>query len=363
MTREIHQLVHTLSYGDAISGEVLALQRVLRDAGYSSEIFAINVHPKLEGRAQKYQQFPKDFAGEVVLHYSLGSPLNILYRSLARAKRTLVYHNLTPAVWFEGVNPRIVRDIESGAKELPALCAISSRLLADSEFNAQELQQLGFRAEVLPLPIDPERWNFPENPGIAALLRSTPGIHLLHVGRLAPNKCIDDIIKVFYFLHHYVEPQSTLWIVGIDIDTELHSFELKRLVHELDLEGSVNFAGCMADAEIKALYRNATAYLCMSEHEGFCLPLAEAMHFGLPVLAYASSAIPETVASGGILLKDKRHPEIAELIGEIYRNAEFRDKLRDAGKRQAAEFSHEHFERRVQELFSSSQTAAVATLG
>lgn len=349
---EIHQLVHTLSYGDAISGEIFALQRCWRNCGLHSDIFAINIHPKFKGQAHAYTSLPPDFRGEVVLHYSLGSPLNALYERLQGASRTLVYHNLTPAHWFRGVNPRIVADIENGARELPKLCRLTKRLVADSHYNARELQALGFEAEVLELPVDPERWDVAPNPGIKALLAAAPGIQVVHVGRLAPNKRIEDIIRTFYFVRRYIDGQAKLWLVGIDIDTELYSFVLKRLVQQLELNEAVNFVGCLADSEVKALYQGAAVYLCMSEHEGYCLPLIEAMHFGLPVIAYAGSAVSDTVGGGGILVREKRYAEIAELIGEIARSPEFKNKLVQAGRERVEQLSFAGFEQRVREIWA-----------
>jgi L-malate glycosyltransferase len=347
----VHQLVHTLSYGDAISGEVLALQRCFRALGAESEIYALNVHPAYKKIARNAASFPAHFKGRALLHYSLGSPLNDLYRGLNGARRAMIYHNLTPPRWFHGVNPRIVSDLEHGVRELPELCRVTETLIADSSFNAGELKALGFNALVLNLAIDEEKWKVESNSGIGTLLRSNPGIHLLHVGRLAPNKCVEDIIKVFYFLHRYVQEQSKLWLVGIDIDTELYSFALKRLVHELDLQSAVQFVGGRADSELKAFYEASTAYLCMSEHEGFCLPLVEAMYFGLPTFAFASSAVPDTMGSGGVLLKEKRHAEIAELIGRVSTDAALRESLVRAGKERAAQLTLEQFNARVAEIF------------
>lgn len=355
----MHQLVHTLSYGDAISGEVLAFQRCARAQGRASEIFAINVHPRYKGMAYDYRDFPVGFDDEVVLHYSLGSPLNELYVELNEATRSLVYHNITPAKWFTSVNPRIVRDIERGLEELPKLCALSDRLIADSKFNAQELSEIGFTASVLELPIDPARWDGESNQPFGALVRAQPGLHLLHVGRLAPNKCIEDIIKMFHFVHYHVEPQSFLWLAGIDIDTELYSFQLKRMARELEVDEHVRFTGALADSEISALYQNCSVYVCMSEHEGFCLPVVEAMHFGLPVMAYASSAVTDTVGAGGIVFREKRFPELAEVVGEVYRNGALRAQLIEAGRARVKELSYERFCQSVGTLFSSSQPRAV----
>lgn len=340
----IHQLVHTLSYGDAISGEVLAIQRILRAKGCKSEIFAIHIHPAHKEHAKDFSELDTSFVGQVLLHYSLGSPLNELYRSLNRAKRSLIYHNLTPAHWFKGVNPRIVRDIEQGLLELPELLRLSNQIIADSAFNASELASLNFKSTVLPLPIDSAKWDIDTNHGIAKIVQSDPGIHLLHVGRLAPNKCVEDIIKIFHFVHNKLDASSRLWLVGIDIDTEIYSFSLKHLADQLNLTHAINFVGCMADSEVKALYENCSCYLCMSEHEGFCLPVIEAMHFGLPVVAYNSSALPDTVGNGGIIVKEKRHAEIAELVVEICNQPELRTRLVNAGKARAGELSLEKFE-------------------
>lgn len=356
MNAPIHQFVHTLSYGDAISGEVLALQRCFRNQGRASEIFALNVHPRYAGSARLISEFPVGFSGEVVLHYSLGSSLNRVYAELTGATRSLVYHNLTPAKWFAGVNPRIAADIERGLEELPRLCRVSDRLIADSAFNAGELRALGVDATVLELPIDRTKWAAPRNEGISRLVQGEPGLHLLHVGRLAPNKCIEDIIRTFWFIHRFVEPRSRLWLVGIDIDTELYAYTLKRLTHDLGLGDAVTFAGCLTDEEVRSLYEASTAYLCMSEHEGFCLPIVEAMHFGLPVVAFASSAVPDTLGGAGILVREKRHAEIAEVIGAIYRDRVFRERLVQAGRTRVEALSIERFDARVGEIFRRGET-------
>jgi len=355
MKETIHQFVHTLSYGDAISSEVLALRRCFRELGLKSEIYCINVHPRYKGEAHDYRDFVgengSDFPDTVILHYSLGSPLNDLYMSLTKATRSLIYHNLTPPHWFEGINPRIVADIKRGQEELPNLCRNTHNLIADSHFNAGELKELGFSASVLELMIDPARWDVPANPGIAALLKDNPGIHLLHIGRFAPNKKIEDILKTFYFLHHHINKNSRLWLAGIDIDTELYSFAIKRLADELRLSHAITFAGCLDDTEIRSLYENATVYICMSEHEGFCLPVIEAMHFGLPVIAYDGSALTDTVGRGGIFVKEKRHPEIAELINNIATNQEFRSVLVAKGKERVSELLFDGFKERVVAVF------------
>lgn len=347
---QVYQLIHTLSYGDAISGEALAMQRCLNELGHQGKIFALNTHERYQGLTENIEQFPCDFNGIVILHYSLGSPLNALYRSLDNAKRAIIFHNLTPEKYFSGINPRVAKDISKGWHELPELCKLSNWVISDSSYNSSELSQYGISSEVLPLPFDPARWQEEANSGIAGLIQSDPGVHLLHVGRLAPNKCIEDILKTFYFLHHHITRNSRLWLVGIDIDTELYSFGLKRLAKELLIDEFVNFTGPLSDAEIQSLYKNCSAYLGMSEHEGFCVPLIEAMHFGLPVLAYDCSAVGETVGAGGILFKEKRYPQLAQLIWQVSTPGELRSQLISSGLEQVAGFSFESFKARISNL-------------
>lgn len=350
MNSALHQLVHTLSYGDAISTEVIALQRALRGVGLHSEIFALHEHPLLAGMTKPLAALESCAGADLLLHYSLGSPLNEAYRNWRTGRRTLVYHNITPAHFFQSINPRVAADIERGIAELPELCAISDARWADSKFNAEELRALGFESDVLDLPIEPGRWNRPRNEGIYAAVKATPGIHVLHVGRVAPNKSLQDVIKSFWFLHRYLQPESTLWIAGIDTDTELYSFGLRRLVTDLGLEPCVRFLGGRSDEELRALYEACSVYLCMSEHEGFCLPLIEAMHFGLPVVAFGAGAVPDTVGTGGVVVFEKRYPEIAAVLEALATDAALRAQMIQRGRERVAECTFERFAARVREL-------------
>lgn len=362
MQKKIVQLIHTLAYGDAISSETLALKRTFAKQGYQSEIVAIHRDYRLTNEAlalSDSRELLQNHSGELILHYSLGSPLNAVYLEATKAHRSIIYHNLTPPHWFEGVNPRVYADIQAGIVELPKLLAISDRVISDSKFNAGEIKKLGYNSEVLEIAIDPKRWDVPSDAGYIQALKGFGALDVLHVGRLAPNKCIEDILKTFYFLKHYIHPHSRLWLVGVDTDTELYSFSLKRLMYELSLEGSVNFLGQQSDSQVRAMYEGCSVYLCMSEHEGFCLPIVEAMRFGLPVIAYASSAVPDTVGQGGILCHEKRHAEIAALCEKLHIDKELRAKVIAAGHARVNEMSFERFERESLKLFEPTSGAAI----
>lgn len=348
---EVHQLVHTLSYGDAISGEVLALKRIFREEGISSEVYSINTHPKYKNETLSYLDFPKDFSGNLILHYSLGSPLNNLYATCSSAKKFLIYHNLTPPHWFKSVNGRVYKDISEGMKELPQLLKMTSKIVSDSDFNAKEILHLGFPSEVLPLSVDPKKWEIPANKGISELLKSDKKIHVLHVGRLAPNKCIEDIIKAFYFLHYHIDKNSKLWLIGVDHDTELYSFGLKRLVRELHIEEAVQFVGRLSDEEVRSFYENSSVFVSMSEHEGFCVPLIEAMHFECPVIAFDGTASTDTLGDGGVLVKEKNPALLAELMYEVSKNEVLRSSLKEKGKKRLSSFSFDSFKSKALSIF------------
>lgn len=354
-TRPIHQLVHTLSYGDAISTEVLALQSALRELGLESEIYALQEHNRLKGRSRKFQTIGECPEADIILHYSIGSPLNDLYANWNRGHRVLVYHNITPAQWFRGINNRVASDIERGLQDLPALCRRSDRVWADSRFNAREIEALGFQTSLLELPIAPERWNRARDEKMYSRVKRVGGINVLHVGRMAPNKCIEDIIKSFYYLNKFIEPKSTLWLAGIDTDTELYSFSLRRLIRNLGLDDSVEILGGLTDEEVRALYEACSVYACMSEHEGFCLPLIEAMHFGLPVVGFGAGAVPETLSDAGVVVYEKRHAEIGALFNALSQPGDLRSKVIQKGKERVQAFSFSRFKSRVHELLSGGQ--------
>lgn len=353
-TTRFIQAVHTLTTGDAISGEVLALDRCFRESGRSSEIISLHTAQTLASRSGNANGFALDpNRDELILHYSLGSPLNKIFLDFS-GKKTLVYHNLTPPRWFKNINPRLEQELIEGLHELPQLCKESTRIIADSKFNASEIEVLGFPApEVLELCMDPTRWLITANGGIASLLQSGD-VNVLHVGRLAPNKCIEDIIRIFFFYHHQIHRRSKLWLVGTDVDTEIYSYSLRRLCEELGIQDHVHFTGALSDEEVLALYQNSHVYLCMSEHEGFCVPVVEALHYKLPVIAYASSAVPATLGTAGVLVKEKRHSEIAQLIDLIQTDASLRSKLIERGVERMPHFSFERFSSDVRRVFGLS---------
>lgn len=348
--KRIDQFVHTLQYGDAISGEAITIMRLLREQGFKSDIYSVNTHEKLRSIPLNIETFKEDEEGHaVLLHYSISSPFNEVYASLKNACRVLIYHNLTPLEWYASYHARVTSDLIKGREELPQLLKETDLVLADSTFNALEVKEMGAKnTEVLPLVLDPERWEKTANPGILAALKGHGGTNILHVGRFAPNKCIQDIIKGFYFYHHKFDKKSRLWLVGSDTDTEIYSFELRKLAQELHLKEAVQFVGTVSDDELRAFFEGSDAYVCMSEHEGFCVPLIEALHFKVPVIAYASSAIPETIGNGGVLMEKKDPLFLGTLLHTILTNQSERQTLINQGASEMHRFTLDAFQASLQ---------------
>lgn len=350
MARTIHQLVPNLAFGDAISQQALTLRRLFREAGAVSEIYAEHIDLRLRGEARPYRRLRDEADADalVLFHFSIGSAVTDVFR-LLRNRRVLVYHNITPPEFFRGVNFQVAALCASGRGELRELRAHCVGAWADSEFNRLELEALGFEnTAVVPIVLDPSRY---ELPSVRSLDRPYRDGHanFLHVGRLVPNKKIEDVLKVFYFYRRRINPDSRLFLVGIDTDTEIYSVALRQMIHDLGISG-VAFPGRVTQRELVTYYRLAHVYLCMSEHEGFCVPLAEAMHLGVPVVAYAAGAVPETLGAGGALVLRKSFPEIAELCAVICEDAAVRESMIAAGREQARRFLPEAIAPRLRAL-------------
>jgi glycosyltransferase involved in cell wall biosynthesis len=315
--RRVHQLLAALSYGDAISNEALAIQGHLRAAGYESEIFAEKVHPRMAHLARPLWEYRREGSlGTVCLfHFSIGSAAGRLAFH-SPDPLVAIYHNITPAPFFLGFHPHLAGLCHHGRRELAAFAPRTDLALGDSEYNRRELEATGFqRTGVLPIVLDLGLYDRPASP-VVRRLYDDGRTNILFVGRIIPNKRIEDLVRVFAAYQRWVDPRSRLLLVGDHRGFERYFDRLRELVSELRLD-EVVFTGQVDDDELYAYYRDADVFLCLSEHEGFCVPLQEAMHFGVPVVAYDAGAVRETLHGGGILLREKRPEEIAELLGRL----------------------------------------------
>jgi L-malate glycosyltransferase len=321
MTRRVHQVLAALSYGDAIGNEALAIQRHLRAAGFESDIFAERVHPRMTSLARPLWEYERVSAPDTVclFHFSIGSAAGrLVYHAPDRL--VSIYHNITPARWFVGFHPHLAGLCHHGRRELAAFAPRTELALGDSEFNRRELEAAGYRRTgVLPIVLDLDAYRRPPSPVIRRLY-DDGRTNLLFVGRVIPNKRIDDLIRAFAVYQRYSDPRSRLLLVGDHRGFERYYDRLQEMVRHLDLDGVV-FAGHVDDEDLMAYYAVADLFLCLSEHEGYCVPLIEAMTFGVPVVAYDAGAVAETLRGGGVLLRDKSPELVAEVACRVLTDA------------------------------------------
>ena len=324
---QVHQFHPTLSYGDAISNQIQSLQHLLRRMGHRSEVFCEQPPLYFNGRAVQVAQYVRYTSpGNVLLlHFSLGySPEVIAWLERTPDRKILVYHNVTPHTYFAAVNEVYLEAAQVGREQLGRLRALTEAGWGDSTFNCQELAERGWtRLGVLPIIFDPRRYAV--RPDRQVLKRWQGGANVLFVGRVSPNKRLEDLVLTFYYLKR-VRPDARLFLVGSARGMERYLEFLQALAKRLGLSDIV-FTGHVSTEQLAAYYRCASVYLSMSEHEGFGVPLLECMHFGVPIVAYKVAAVPETLGGSGVLLTRKDYSRVAELIGLLGEDEGLRAKI------------------------------------
>jgi glycosyltransferase involved in cell wall biosynthesis len=313
----VHQVLATLGYGDAIGHEVLGIQRVLRGAGYESEIFVETADRRLEDLTIDYREMVGAVGPEDILihHFSIGSRASRTAYALP-GRMMLVYHNITPPEYFVGVHRDLVKLCFRGRRELTAYIDRCDLAVGDSEYNRRELESLGFtRTGVLPVVPDFSHLDGAPNAMLAADF-DDEWTNVMFVGRVIPNKKFDTIVRAFHVYRTRHNPRSRLLFVGSYSGFERYLSMIQQLIATLGTP-DVHFLGHVSNEELAALYEVADLFLCASAHEGFCVPIVEAFHKGVPVLAYASTAVPATMDGGGVLYDTTDPFEIARLMEAV----------------------------------------------
>jgi glycosyltransferase involved in cell wall biosynthesis len=341
MTGAVTQYVADLQTGDAVGDIVRAIDRLLKRWGVTATMAAAGWGTELRGEVMPYQQ-----AGAVsgehlhIYHFSVAcSPLTAHFKA-QRGAKMLIYHNITPPQWFKGYDEGALWATGLARSELAGLKGHVDVAASYSAYNCQELRDLGFeRVEQIPFVLDFSRFKVTADAALLAKLRDggSDRHNVLFVGRLAPNKCQEDVVRAFFRYGRSIEPRSHLYLVGPhSIPTYVD--RVRELIHGLGLDERVTLSGRVTDAELAAYYEGADAFLCMSEHEGFCVPLLEAMHYGVPVLAYAAAAVPDTMGPAGVLVRDKKFDEIAEMLHLLITDAALRQQIIEGQREQLKRF-------------------------
>jgi L-malate glycosyltransferase len=340
----VHQFLPHLHRGDAIGDSSQLMAASFRKWGLQSTIYCYGADRGLLGEdVRRIEEYRPSGGPEIqILHYALPSALSASFLRLG-GRRVLIHHNLTPARFFAGLDAEMAEIVQHGEQELRDLVAGVDLALGDSEWNRQELERLGGRRTgVLPILVDFSRYDVPPR---AALLRTLrDGMkNLLFVGRLAPNKGHEELLKTFKLFQKHVEPRSRIVFVGKPDRHHAYASALLELVRDERID-NVHFAGGVDHTDLCTYYRAADLFVSASRHEGFCVPLLEAFHFDVPVLAHRSTAVPFTLGGAGLSYEGFHHAELAELIGLLFEDRGLRRQIVLRQRERLSDFSRERVE-------------------
>lgn len=335
--RAVHQLLPSIDYGDAISNQVVFTMEVLRDLGYDSDIFVLDMAEPMRTVARRFTPDAIGPQDGVLYHHAIGTALTA-YVIRHPGPKALLYHNITPPRFFEPWDRSFARILERGRKELRAMARHFPVSAGVSSYNAEELREAGYsNPSVVPIFVEPLRWSKPADLEWMKLLQDGR-TNILFVGRIVPNKCQQDLLYAF---REYVafDPEARLILVGVWPEAHPYARFVREEAERLGIASRVLMTSRVTEAQLLACYRTAHLFWSMSEHEGFCVPLIEAMWFDVPILAYRSSAIPETLGEAGMMFSDKgRWPELAALAHLLVEERELRQKVIDAQRKRRSTF-------------------------
>jgi len=341
----VDQLVPAFHQGDAIGDTASFMKKFFLSQGFQSEIYCLDRDPELKQESKPFAKFPPPGPNDVtILHFALPSPLGPALLKMD-SKKILIYHNITPAAFFAEYSSEMALLSRLGREELVSLVPHVDLALADSEYNRQELLTAGFRnTEVFPLFVDFSKYSQPKNNFIYDLFRDDR-LNILFVGRIVPNKRIDELIKVVFYYKKYISPLVRLIVVGKTASLPKYYEALTLLADEFYLKpDEICFTGHIPDEEMYALYQASDIFLSLSEHEGFGLPFLESMVFNLPIIAYNCTAVPYTLGEAGILINRKNVDFVAELVRAVSEDKKLQEKVISAQTQQLGKYQSKNLE-------------------
>ena len=344
----VNQWVPAAHHGDAIGGSARHNRDLLRRMGHRSELYALTIDEELEGEVRPFSD-PASRDGDItIFHYALPSPMTDAFGRLHDG-RILQYHNVTPARFFAPYDPALFRLATLARQDLASLAGRVDLALGVSEYNRQELDALGFAPTgVFPLAVDTSRiTRAVERPALERIL-DDDFVNFLFVGRIAPNKAIEDHIRLAEHFKRYIDSHYRFIFVGRYDAVPRYYSTIRALMSEYRmLNERFVFTGPVPDEDLAIYYRHAAVYISLSEHEGFCAPLIEAMAAGVPILAYAAAAVPETLGGAGLQFAPKDLEYAAELAGALAFDDDLRSRIIAGQRRRLADFGDDHIIRQL----------------
>jgi glycosyltransferase involved in cell wall biosynthesis len=351
----VNQWVPAAHKGDAVGDSARRMRDRLRLLGHQAEVFALTIDEILVDDVRPFSD-PAATGGDItILHYALPSPMT---EALTRLKggRVLQYHNVTPAAYFAPYDPGLFRLAVLARRELASLVGRVDLALAVSSFNRRELDEMGFAPTgVLPLAVDLTRITAPARRPALEQLFDNELVNFLFVGRIAPNKRIEDHVRLAEHYKRHVDTHYRFIFVGKADAVPGYYATVRALLSEYRmLNERFIFTGPVPDDELAVYYRHAAVYISLSEHEGFCAPLVEAMAADVPILAYAAGAIPETLNGAGVQFMPKDLEVAAELTGALAFDDDLRARVLQGQRRRLADFGDDQLDRHLSTLIAYS---------
>lgn len=347
----INQWVPAAHKGDAVGDSARRVRSLLRARDHVSNIYALTIDEALIGDVRPFTDPDAAQADVTILHFAVPSPMSEAFAAL-RHRRVLQYHNITPASFFAAYDPQIFRIATLGRQELRGLVGRTDLALGDSEYNRQELEQLGFtQTGVMPIVVDIERMRQAARVPALEWILDDGVANILFVGRIVPNKCLEDHIRLAEHYKRYVDTEYRFIFVGRTDAVPRYYAAIRELIAAYQMPADrFLFPGQVSSDELVAYYRMAHAYVSLSEHEGFCVPLVEAMAADVPVLAYRAAAVPETLGGAGLCFAPKDLEHAAELLGMVVYDRALRSQVIAGQRRRLGAFSREAAEQHVDDL-------------
>lgn len=335
---KIVQIAPYVRFGDAIGNHIVALHREFQNHCINSTIYAIDYDARFNDIVSPYESYIEAEDDIILYHFSTHTPLNREFIK-HKCRKGINYHNVTPGYFFEKYYKEMVAGCDRAREDVKFLADKVDFAISDSEYNSSELENMGYTCPLFVVPILIPLDDYRKTPDSGIADQYSDGFkNIVFVGRIAPNKCQQDLITDFYYYKKIYNSRSRLILVGNPSLTGNYAFQLKQYVKKLGLS-DVIFTGSVPFSHILAYYKTASLFLCESEHEGFCVPLVEAMTFNVPIIAYDSSAVGETLGDAGILFNEKNPQYAAALMDSVLNNEECIELMKKNQNHQLEKFS------------------------
>ena len=333
--RRIFQVMEALDYGDAVSSITISVKELLGKSGYTSQVLTKFCNDKVQKYAVPYESVKINSDDIVIFHYwnynTLGSWINKI-----KCKKVFWYHNITPECFYEPGSQGVV-NYRKAQKQIQEILPSFNLLIGDSEYNVSELRDItgldttGF---AIPPALDIDELKEKKyDEKLLKELKKDSVVNIIFVGRFAPNKAHNDIINIFRYYNKFINRKSKLHLIGNNVDFPDYVSMLGNMIEEMELVDSAFIHGKVSYEEMYSYYHGADLFLSMSDHEGFCCPLIEAMVFEIPVVAYEAAAVPETMGGAGTLVNTKDPYLVGELINIILSQPGLKEQITEKQKR------------------------------